>query len=66
MIHHLLESIPYRKVERSEMSFPKRPPSTGYHRTDRSLQLEVPDYAATLSAAMVANGYVDVEDEGLH
>ena len=66
VIHHLLGSIPYHHVERPEMTFPKRPPSTGYQRTDRSLQLEVPDYAGTLSAKEKApERYVDVEDEGV-
>jgi hypothetical protein avisC_01376 len=69
MIHHLLGSIPYEHVERPPMKFPKRPPSTGYQRTARALQLEVPDYAATLSAADAGGSkerYVDVEDEGVH
>lgn len=48
VIHHLLDSIPYRHVDRPELKLPKRPPSTGYQRTDRGLQYEVPDYASTL------------------
>ena len=64
--HHLLGSIPYHHVERPELKFPKRPPSTGYQSTDRSLQLEVPDYAATLSAGEPLERYVDVEDEGVN
>lgn len=66
MIHHLLGSIPYRRVERPEMVLPARPSSNGYQRMDRSLQLEVPDHAGTLSAADARGGYVDAEDEGLH
>lgn len=63
MIHHLLTSIPYRHVERPELVLPKRPASTGYRRTDRSLQSEVPDHAATISSAATKK-YVDTEDEG--
>ncbi len=64
MIYHLLSSIPYEKVERPHLEFPKRPPSTGYRRTDRRLQFEVPDYAATLAPGKVPEKYVDVEDLG--
>jgi hypothetical protein len=48
MIAHLLNSIPYRKVVRPALKLPQRPPPTGYRRTPRSLQTEVPDHAATL------------------
>jgi polyphosphate kinase len=48
MIAHLLSSIPYEKVERPPLKFPKRPAPTGYVRTSRSLQTEVADHAATL------------------
>ena len=67
MIHHLLESIPYEHVERPEMTFPKKSslPSSGYRRTDRTLQHEVPDYAATLSEAEAPECYVDLEDQGI-
>jgi hypothetical protein len=65
MIHHLLSSIPYTHVERPELKFPKRPPSTGYRRTDRALQLEVPDFASTLKVEEIPEPYVDVEDEPL-
>ncbi len=65
MIHHLLSSIPYTHIERPELKFPKRPPSTGYRRTDRALQLEVPDFAATLKDEEIPPLYVDVEDEPL-
>ncbi len=65
MIHHLLSSIPYSHIERPELKFPKRPPSTGYRRTDRALQLEVPDFASTLKVEEIPPPYVDVEDEPL-
>ena len=67
MIHHLLESIPYEHVERPEMTFPKKSslPTSGYRRTDRSLQSEVPDYAATLSESSATERYVDLEDQGI-
>jgi polyphosphate kinase 2 len=48
MIAHLLTSIPYERVSRSPLKVPPRPPTTGYVRTDRSLQTEVPDHASTL------------------
>lgn len=64
MIHHLLNSIPYQHIERPELVFPERPLSSGYRRTARTLQLEVPDYAATLSGRQAPVPYIDVEDEG--
>ena len=48
MIAHLLSSVPYKKVEMPTLKLPKRPASTGYERTDRSLQFEVPDTTAGL------------------
>ncbi|NLT29900.1 MAG: polyphosphate kinase 2, partial [Propionibacterium sp.] len=51
MIAHLLDSVPYQYVERPEITLPGRPKSTGYQRTERSLQLEVPDHAATLKSS---------------
>jgi polyphosphate kinase len=48
MIAHLLSSIPYKRVDRPSLKLPKRPPTTGYVRTPRSLQTEVPDHAATI------------------
>ncbi|MDO5740237.1 MAG: polyphosphate kinase 2 [Ornithinimicrobium sp.] len=48
MIAHLLNSVPYRHVKRPELKLPPRPPSTGYQRTDRALQYEVPDHAGEL------------------
>jgi hypothetical protein len=49
MIAHLLSKIPYEDVEEPTLVLPERPPSHGYVRPDRSLQHEVPDYAATLA-----------------
>jgi polyphosphate kinase 2 (PPK2 family) len=49
MIAHLLSQIPYEDVEEPTLVLPERPPSKGYVRPARSLQHEVPDYAATLS-----------------
>lgn len=64
MIHHLLSSIPYEHIDRPELKFPKRPPSTGYRRTDRKLQFEVPDHAASVEQSGAADKYIDIEDEG--
>jgi polyphosphate kinase 2 len=50
MIAHLLSQVPYEEVEAPAIELPERPPSRGYVRPDRSLQHEVPDYAATLEA----------------
>lgn len=66
VIHHLLSFIPWEHVDVPGMVVPKRPKSSGYRRTDRSLQLEVPDYASTVTAKALAARYVDVEDEGLN
>jgi hypothetical protein len=60
MIADLLHSVPYRHVERPELKLPKRPASTGYQRTARSLQREVPDYAAALTGT--GPRYVDQEE----
>ncbi|MCA0253407.1 MAG: polyphosphate kinase 2 [Actinobacteria bacterium] len=62
MIAHLLSSIPYEHVPRAELTLPKRPPSTGYERTARSLQFEVPDHAASLIPP-VGEVYRDPEDD---
>ena len=48
MIAHLLASIPYQQVPPPALELPARPAATGYVRTERSLQNEVPDQAATL------------------
>jgi polyphosphate kinase len=63
MIADLLGAIPYQEVPRAELKLPKRPPSTGYRRTDRALQLEGPDYAETLVGKEPPAKYVDPEDE---
>ncbi|MFK5634164.1 MULTISPECIES: polyphosphate kinase 2 [unclassified Ornithinimicrobium] len=51
MIAHLLDSVPYTEVELPTLAMPDRPASTGYQRTDRSLQQEVPDHAAEVGRA---------------
>lgn len=48
MISHLLSSIPYESVIAPPIDLPERPASTGYRRTDRSLQTYVPDRASAL------------------
>jgi polyphosphate kinase 2 len=48
MIHHLLESLDYRQVQRIPLDLPARPESTGYVRPPRDSQTYVPDFAATL------------------
>jgi polyphosphate kinase 2 len=48
MIAHLLASIPYEYVTPSPLTLPRRPAPTGYVRTARSLQTEIPDHAATV------------------
>lgn len=62
MIAHLLHSVPYRNVEREEIVLPPRPQSSGYRRTEKSLQHEVPDYAATLGIDDLPSPYEDPED----
>ncbi len=62
MIAHLLSSVPYTYVPRPELKMPKRPPSTGYRRTDRSLQLEVPDHASSLVNVPDHEPYIDPEE----
>lgn len=63
MIAHLLSSIPYEKIDPPLLKLPKRPASTGYQRTDRSLQYEVPDHAAGLVLDHDTVRYVDPEDD---
>ncbi|MFV0460437.1 MAG: polyphosphate kinase 2 [Actinomycetales bacterium] len=48
MIAHLLSVVPYTDVPQPELNLPKRPASTGYKRTPRSLQNIVKDHSATL------------------
>lgn len=62
MIAHLLASVPYEHIEHPKLTLPKRPESTGYQRTDRELQHEVPDYAASLTDENVPSPYEDPED----
>jgi polyphosphate kinase 2 len=62
MIHDLLQFVPYRRIEHARIELPARPASTGYRRTDRSLQHEVPDYAATLTGEG-SEEYQDPEDD---
>ncbi|MCT9931843.1 polyphosphate kinase 2 [Planotetraspora sp. A-T 1434] len=50
MISHLLSTIPYREVERTPLKIPKRPPSSGYRRPPRRLEIRVPDVAAALES----------------
>lgn len=61
MMAHLLASIPYHHIDRPELEFPKRPKSTGYQRTARRLQLEVPDVTGEL---IRREKYIDPEDSG--
>ena len=64
MMADLLASVPYQRVPNDVLKLPKRPPSTGYQRTARSLQHEVPDHAATLlEAAPAGKPYVDPEED---
>ncbi|MFT3969821.1 MAG: polyphosphate kinase 2 [Micropruina sp.] len=65
MIAHLLASIPYQKVERPALTLPERPPLTGYQRTDRGLQSEVPDVTTDLvkGKKRKAAAYVDPEED---
>jgi polyphosphate kinase len=48
MIAHLLSTIDYHEVTAPKIKLPARPPSSGYQRTARALQREVPDHAAKL------------------
>lgn len=49
MIHHLLSTIPYVDVEHDEVVLPKDVRGTdNYRRIPKSLENEVPDFAATL------------------
>jgi hypothetical protein len=63
MIADLLASVPYEKVERPDLKMPKRPPSTGYRRTERDLQHYVQDYSALVEGSEQKHEkYVDPED----
>jgi hypothetical protein len=50
MIAHLLGTIPYRDVKPPMLKLPPRPPSQGYIRVPRDMQVFVPDHAADLLA----------------
>lgn len=63
MIHHLLSSVPYAHVEPPTLELPDWLPTTGYRRTDRALQLMVPDHSATLEPVKALPPYMDPEDE---
>ena len=66
MIADLLASVPYEKVQRPDLKLPKRPPSTGYRRTERDLQQYVFDFAANLEGSdEIPVKYVDPEDTDL-
>ena len=63
MMADLLASVPYEKVQRPDLTLPKRPPSTGYRRTERDLQHYVDDFAAKLArSGERPEKYVDPED----
>ncbi len=47
-IAHLLGTLAYRDVPPPVLELPPRPPSTGYQRPPRDLQMYVPDHAASL------------------
>ncbi|MGC5584936.1 polyphosphate kinase 2 [Ornithinimicrobium sp. W1679] len=51
MIAHLLSSLPWHPVDLPTLTMPDRPASTGYQRTERSLQQQVPDHAAEVAHA---------------
>lgn len=50
MIAHLLESVPWERVERPTLTLPERPPPRGYRRPSRDHFTAVPDHAASLLA----------------
>ncbi|MDO4254547.1 MAG: polyphosphate kinase 2 [Kocuria sp.] len=54
MIADLLDRVPWSRVERPEITLPKRPSTSGYRRPDRSLQHEVPDHASAVERAAEA------------
>jgi polyphosphate kinase len=49
MIAHLLSTIPYQDVRRTQISLPPRPSAKGYIRMPREMQTYVPDHAAALT-----------------
>jgi polyphosphate kinase 2 len=48
MIHHLLDSLPYREVQQEKVRLPERPAGTGYQRPSIEVSSYVPDWASTL------------------
>jgi polyphosphate kinase len=50
MIAHLVSTLDYTEVQRPPLELPPRPEPTGYRRTPRERQRQVPDHAATLSS----------------
>src|SRR4051812_6432946 len=48
MMAHLLSTVPYQEVAPPVIELPERPPSTGYQRPPRDLQIYVPDHTAGL------------------
>jgi hypothetical protein len=50
MISHLLESLPYERIERPTITLPPRPPAQDYQRPPRELFNQVPDRAEQLVA----------------
>jgi polyphosphate kinase 2 len=52
MIAHLLESIPWERVERPPLVLPERPPRRGYQRPPRDMFTEVPDHAGDVIRAI--------------
>ncbi|MBW3086589.1 Polyphosphate:GDP phosphotransferase [Austwickia sp. TVS 96-490-7B] len=65
MIADLLDSVPYQPVDRPELVMPHRPASSGYRRTDRSLQWEVPDRTARLVKGAARSGTTRGKHRGL-
>ena len=54
MIHHLLSTIPYRRVPTQSLSLPERPPPLGYRRPPPDPRREVPDYVGSLESGQRA------------
>jgi len=62
MIHHLLESIPYKEIPLGEIELPPRPEGFGYRRPSVTVNTYVPDYAATLQPVTKGPEILDRED----
>jgi polyphosphate kinase 2 len=50
-VTHLLSLVPYQRMERPEITLPRRQQDNGYVRPSRTMQREVPNHAAELMAA---------------